>query len=293
MSNIVPEKNEQIADWIFSCYCMMTSASDVINTTALFFLKQELLKQCNEMERTLPIIDEKIVDDGVNQFKLHTEIEGDDYYISLERISKKRDYTSSDISKDYDKQEIYINRDCKNAYVVNTMGNNENCYIYKKEEYGYNYRAVLLENLTTGTEKPTESQLALLNDVYEVFGVDGVLYQRVMIPYESDYENGCFANEYGCIDLEHKYLSFSKGNVVVKYTETNVSRGFRQEVYIIALADKIHLNVYLNGINVSYEKCDLSEEAIAFLRKITEIFKKHQFDVSELPTELTNQTQYG
>ncbi len=283
MSTIETEKDELIANWIFSCYCMMTSASDVINTTALFFLKQELLKQCNEMECTLPIIDEKIVDDGVNQFKLHTEIEGDDYYISLARTSKKRGYTSSNISKDYDKQEIYINRDCKNAYVVNTMGNNENCYIYKKEEYGYNYRAVLLENLTTGTEKPTESQLALLNDVYEVFGVDGVLYQRVMIPYESDHENGCFANEYGCIDLEHKYLSFSKGNVYIKCTDIKPNSDHEEELNII-VTDYVAF-VMTKGF---FEDHNFSDETMKFARKIAKVFKKHNIDISNLPAELTD-----
>ncbi len=288
MSNIETEKDKSIANWIFSCYCMMTSTPDVINTTALFFLKQELLKRCNEMECTLPIIDEKIVDDGVNQFKLHTKIEGDDYYISLERTSKKQ----GDINKNYDRQEIYINRDCENAYVVNTMGNNEQCFIYEKGKNGYNYRAVLLEKLTIGTEKPTESQLALLNDVYEVFGVDGILYRRVMIPYESDYENGCYANEYECKNNQ-KYLSFSKGNVAVNYTETDIHSGFGQEIWVGTLADKIYLIVCLNGKEVPYEKCDLSKEAIAFFRKIAKVLKDHQFDVSELPTELTDQTQYS
>lgn len=290
MSNIETEKDEMIANWVFACCCMMTSAQGTINAIALDWLKQEILKQCNEKECTLPIVAEKIVDDGISRFKLHTEIIGDDYYISLERV-KKRSHESDDIDKDYDKQEIYINRDCMNAYVINTMGNHENCYSYEKTVGGYTYMAVLLEHLSTGTEELTESQRALLKDAYEVLDVEGLSHKRVMIPYESDRENGCFANEYGCADRGHKYLSFSKGELAVRYTETNIKRGFRQEVWIMTSKDKTSLIVRLNGIEVPYEKCDLSEEAIEFFKKIARVLKNHEFDVSELPAGFTDSVQ--
>lgn len=222
---------------------------------------------------------------------------------------------NADIKDDKYVIEIDDSEGNKEEFSVNCDGENANYTSFLPDETIYRYYRInswiadisLKEKVSKQKASMKDSQIALFKDLYDILDITSDGFEKVINPKDENCQKGCYPDKYYCNDIRNKKLlaySNRRGKFVIglrlKDLESIITISIIDgKAYIVFFAKKkkttdgVEYTTIYTGDRISYEECVLSEEIKDTLKKIVKALIDNNVDASELPTELTDQTQYS
>lgn len=196
-----------------------------------------------------------------------------------------------DASSPTKRMDIIINEDYKYANVFNTDRNRETCESYELQK-DFSYEQTMQEEITYGFNETSESCINLLQAIYEKLEIVAVMFDKV--PVKIGDIIPIYPVEYSVIDMANfRSLYFSNTKNVVINISCFVDPE-KDSINISVQGDKAYLYPYSRGgRKVSYDEYAPSKKEADCLKKVVKVLIDNNIDVSELPTELTDQAQYS
>lgn len=237
----------------------------------------------------LPIIAEEVMsgDETINVYT--TIIDDYDYYYICFRRSND------------DRYELFINSDGKHAHTILHSNNKVTACSYKIN-CSISDR-ISSEKISAKPVSIDDSQVSLLSEIYDVLDIHGILYNSNKKPYVKgtnppeyffhDLKNRRkleFKNEDGSIVMD---IRFDAWQSVIELKICDGKATLKQTLKETTDINGNHYPIYKSKGEIPYEEKYLSEEVNDILGKLVKTLRKYDIDVSELPTELTDQTQYS
>lgn len=219
--------------------------------------------------------------DSLREFSVDaTVVNQDQYFIVVEDGEGKT-------------HEFIVDSDCKNAYNILLSNNTD---IYRSYELDdISCKKTIQEELSNQFAPMDDSQIALLQDIYNALNIVSIGFDRFLIPEGKNCPKGSYPRTYGCKDVQNKrYLLFSNDKDFVISIACESHKCTKSSIKMIIVNDKVRIITTSNsGEVIPYEEYEASEEIISLFKEIVKVLKNHEFDVSELPLELTDQAQYS
>lgn len=169
--------------------------------------------------------------------------------------------------------------------------NNETIY-YTFELNGDKWENVLHEEVSTKSSPMRKSQISLLQGIKEALNINAIGFDRVIYPDKESCQKEIYPNEYQYYDkVKNIHMCFQNNDgwfvFGISYNDN------KSLVQIRVQDDEASISLFDGKNEASYEECELSEETKSALKKIVKALIDNDIDVSELPVELTDQSQYS